>query len=139
MPRTRAFGSAEARDDAGMADKDVLGRAGEDRAAHYFEALGFTVLDRNWRCRDGELDLIVADRSSVVVVEVKTRRGEEFGHPFEAIDARKRVRLWRLGVAWASEHRDVLQGRRLRIDAIGLTGAEPGTARLEHLVDVEVP
>ncbi|MFE5408694.1 YraN family protein [Microbacterium sp. NPDC056569] len=122
-----------------MADKDVLGRAGEDRAARYFETQGFTVLARNWRSREGELDLVVADRATVVVVEVKTRRGEEFGHPLEAIDARKRVRLWRLAVAWAGEHRDLMQGRRLRIDAIGLTGPAPETARLEHLVDVEVP
>ncbi len=126
-------------DDAVMADKDELGRAGEERAARYLERLGFTVLDRNWRCRAGEIDLVVADARSVVVVEVKTRRDEGFGHPFEAIDARKRARLWRLAVAWAAEHRDRVQGRRLRIDAIGLTGRDPGTARLEHLVDVEVP
>lgn len=139
MPLPRVRACIPARDDAGMADKDVLGRAGEDRAARYFETQGFTVLARNWRCREGELDLVVADRAAVVVVEVKTRRGEEFGHPFEAIDARKRIRLWRLGVAWASQHRDLVQGRRLRIDAIGLTGTEASTARLEHLVDVEVP
>jgi len=139
MPRPRVRAPARARDDAGMADKDVLGRAGEDRAARYFEALGFTVLARNWRCRDGEIDLVVADRSAVVVVEVKTRRDEGFGHPFEAIDARKRGRLWRLSIAWASAHRELLQGRRLRIDAVGLIGADPRTARLEHLVDVEVP
>jgi putative endonuclease len=122
-----------------MADKDDLGRAGEDRAARYFESRGFTILERNWRCREGELDLVVADRSTVVVVEVKTRRGEDFGHPFEAVDARKRLRLWRLAIAWASEHRDLMQGRRLRIDVIGLTGPAPAAARLEHLVDVEVP
>ena len=139
MPRPRVRAPARARDDAGMADKDVLGRAGEDRAARYFEALGFTVLARNWRCRDGEIDLVVADRSAVVVVEVKTRRDEGFGHPFEAIDARKRGRLWRLSIAWASAHRELVQGRRLRIDAVGLIGADPRTARLEHLVDVEVP
>ncbi|KQP71492.1 hypothetical protein ASF40_06950 [Microbacterium sp. Leaf288] len=122
-----------------MAHKDVLGRAGEDRAARYFEAQGFTVLARNWRCRDGEIDLVVADRSAVVIVEVKTRRDEGFGHPFEAIDARKRGRLWRLSIAWASAHRELVQGRRLRIDAVGLIGADPRTARLEHLVNVEVP
>ena len=122
-----------------MADKDALGRAGEDRAARYLQEQGFAVLGRNWRCRAGEIDLVVADAATVIVVEVKTRRGEAFGHPFEAIDARKRARLWRLAVAWASEHREAVQGRRLRIDAIGLTGAEPVTARLEHLVDVEVP
>lgn len=139
MPRPRVRAPALARNDAGMAHKDVLGRAGEDRAARYFEAQGFTVLARNWRCRDGEIDLVVADRSAVVIVEVKTRRDEGFGHPFEAIDARKRGRLWRLSIAWASAHRELVQGRRLRIDAVGLIGADPRTARLEHLVDVEVP
>jgi putative endonuclease len=122
-----------------MADKDAFGRAGEDRAAQYLEHQGFTVLARNWRCRTGELDLVVGDGATVVIVEVKTRRGEAFGHPFEAIDARKRARLWRLAVEWASMHRDAMQGRRLRIDAIGLIGSEPGIARLEHLVDLEVP
>lgn len=122
-----------------MADKDVLGRAGEDRAARYLEQLGFEILDRNWRCRAGEIDVVAADASTVVVVEVKTRRDEAYGHPFEALDARKRARLWRLAVAWAVAHRDQVRGRRLRIDAVGLIGAEPANARLEHLVDVEVP
>ena len=127
-------------DDASfMAQKDVFGRAGEDRAARYFQEQGYAVLDRNWRSRSGELDLVVARDAHLVVVEVKTRRGEGFGHPFEAIDARKRTRLWRLAVEWAAAHRDAVQGRRLRIDAIGLTGADPRTARLEHLIDVEVP
>jgi putative endonuclease len=97
------------------------------------------VLARNWRCPTGEIDLVVAGVGHVVVVEVKTRRGEAFGHPFEAIDARKRARLWRLAIAWTAANRDAVQGRRLRIDAIGLTGPDPRTARLEHLVDVEVP
>ena len=139
MPHPGVRPRAPARDDAGMADKDDLGRAGEDRAARYFTQLGYTVLERNWRCRAGEIDLVVADARAVVVVEVKTRRGEDFGHPFEAIDARKRARLWRLAAAWAAAHRDLVQGRRLRIDAIGLTGPDPASASLEHLVDVEVP
>ena len=122
-----------------MAKKDETGRHGEVLAARWLKDHGLSVVELNWRCREGELDLVVADRAAVVVVEVKTRRGEGFGHPFEAIDARKRVRLWRLAVAWAGAHRGLVQGRRLRIDAIGLTGTDPGTARLEHLVDVEVP
>jgi putative endonuclease len=122
-----------------MAAKDELGKAGEDRAAGYFSALGYDVLARNWRCDAGEIDLVVASPESVVVVEVKTRRGEGFGHPFEAIDARKRARLWRLAVAWVGGHRQAVQGRRFRIDAIALTGADPRTARLEHIEDLEVP
>ena len=122
-----------------MAMKDELGRAGEDRAAGYFATGGYEILARNWRCRAGEIDLVVADATHVVVVEVKTRRAEGFGHPFEAIDGRKRARLWRLAAAWAAANRDSVQGRRLRIDAVALTGPDPRTARLEHIVDVEVP
>lgn len=122
-----------------MAEKDALGREGEDRAARYFEESGYAVLARNWRCRAGEIDLVVASADALVVVEVKTRRGEGFGHPFEAIDGVKRARLWRLAIAWVAANRGAAQGRRLRIDAIGLTGEDPGTARLEHLVDLEVP
>jgi putative endonuclease len=122
-----------------MADKDELGRAGEERAARYFADIGFSVIDRNWRCAAGEIDLVAVDEEHVVIVEVKTRRGEGFGHPFEAIDARKRARLWRLATAWVAAHRDVVQRRRLRIDAVAVIGADPRTGSLEHLVDVEVP
>ena len=122
-----------------MAAKDDLGRAGEERAARYFSVLGYSVIARNWRSAAGEIDLVAVDRQHVVIVEVKTRRGEGFGHPFEAIDARKRARLWRLATAWVAANRDVVQRRRLRIDAVALVGPDPDTARLEHIVDVEVP
>lgn len=119
-----------------MADKDLLGRAGEDRAARHLESRGYAVLDRNWRGADGELDLVVATADELVVVEVKTRRGDGYGHPFEAIDERKRRRLRRLTMAWVASHPELVQGRRIRIDAIGLIGADPATAPLEHISDV---
>lgn len=119
-----------------MANKDDLGRAGEDRAAEHLEANGYAVLDRNWRVPGGELDLIVATPRELVVVEVKTRRGSGFGHPFEAVDARKRSRLWRLAIAWVAAHPEQAQGRRLRIDAIAIIGPDPATAALEHVEGV---
>lgn len=121
-----------------MAAKDELGRAGEARAAQHLEENGYTVVDRNWRCPDGEIDLVALIGDEVVVVEVKTRRGDRFGHPLEAIDARKRTRLWRLGVAWVAAHRAVVQGRRLRFAAVAITGADPATGRLELLPDLDV-
>lgn len=119
-----------------MADKDERGRAGEERAAQYLQLSGYTILDRNWRCGVGEIDLIALRDGEIVIVEVKTRRSESFGHPFEAVDARKRARLWRLANAWAAAHSDVARGRRRRIDLIGVTGDDPATARLEHLEDL---
>lgn len=119
-----------------MADKDERGRAGEARAARYLQARGYTVLDRNWRCPRGELDIVAARGADLVVVEVKTRRTEWFGHPFEAVDARKRARLWRVSCAWITAHPGQARHRRLRIDVIGITGEDPDTAILEHLEDV---
>lgn len=121
-----------------MAEKDVLGRAGEDRAARYLADRGYDVVDRNWRCATGEIDVVAVHERDLVVVEVKTRRGAAFGHPFEAVDQRKRRRLWQLGVAWIAEHPAQAQGRRLRLDAIALIGADPASATLEHLVDLDL-
>jgi putative endonuclease len=119
-----------------MAAKDVLGRAGEERAARYLQAQGYAVLDRNWRVRDGEIDLVAATPGDLVVVEVKTRSGEGFGHPFEAIGRRKQARLWRLAFAWVAAHPDEAQGRRLRLDVIAIIGPDAGSGSLEHLEDL---
>lgn len=119
-----------------MRAKDTLGRAGEDRADAYLRAQGWRILDRNWRCRQGEADFVADDGVDIVVVEVKTRSGEGFGHPLEAIDDRKRERMWRVGRCWMREHDAHARGRRLRLDAIALTGRDPATARLEHVPDL---
>ncbi|GAA3023222.1 YraN family protein [Microbacterium dextranolyticum] len=119
-----------------MADKDVRGRAGEDRATAYLRERGYAVLERNWRCAAGEIDIVATQGEDLVVVEVKTRRSVGFGHPFDAVDARKRDRLWRLGCAWAREHPDPARRRRLRIDVVGITGDDPATATIEHLEDL---
>lgn len=70
------------------------------------------------------------------VIEVKTRRSEAFGHPFEAVDDRKRRRLWRLGQAWRDAHADQARGLELRLELIGITGSNPATATIEHLEDI---
>lgn len=117
-----------------MAAKDDLGRRGEDEAAAFLARLGWRILARNWRCPGGELDIVAVDGGDLVVVEVKTRTSELFGHPFEAVDARKRARLWRLAQAWCAAHPEQARGRRLRVDALSLIGAGPFA--LEHLRDL---
>lgn len=119
-----------------MAAKDLLGRAGEERAARYLTALGYVVLDRNWRCEQGEIDIVAMTGAYLSIVEVKTRRTAAFGHPFEAIDDRKRRRLWRLAHAWRDAHREQARGRELRLEIIGITGPNPASATLEHLEDI---
>ena len=83
-----------------MHAKDALGRYGEDLAAQYLEDLGLVILDRNWRCSAGELDVIARDGDSLVVCEVKTRRSERYGAPVEAVSPRKMRRLRILALRW---------------------------------------
>ena len=71
----------------------ALGAAGEAQAAAWYEEHGYRVLHRNWRCRDGELDLVVQRRRELVFVEVKTRRSDRFGIPAEAITPAKQRKL----------------------------------------------
>ena len=100
----------------------VLGTAGEERAAAWYEQHGYVVLARNWRCRDGELDLVVATRRTVVFVEVKTRRSARFGHPLEAVTPAKQARLRRLALAYL--HETGTRARSLRFDVVAILGDE---------------
>ena len=87
-----------------MRAKDAVGRYGEDVAAAFVVRAGWTVLARNWRCDEGELDLVALDGDELVAVEVKTRRSAAYGHPAEAVTHRKLARLRRLTARWLREH-----------------------------------
>jgi putative endonuclease len=80
-----------------------LGAAGEQRAADWYVAQGYEVLERNWRCREGELDLIVRRGATLVVCEVKTRSSLAYGHPAEAVTATKQRRIRALATRWLAE------------------------------------
>lgn len=97
----------------------AVGTAGEDAVAAWYEARGYAIVDRNWRVRAGELDLVVTRAGTVVFCEVKTRRGDAFGAPFEAVTVQKQRRLRGLAAAWLAQ-RPV--GRRdLRFDVASVT------------------
>ncbi len=78
----------------------MLGRLGEERAAAHYRAHGYAVVARNWRCRHGEIDLICAKGRTLVICEVKARRGTGQGHPLEAVSLVKQRRLRRLAAAY---------------------------------------
>lgn len=114
-----------------MSHNTELGRRGEHLAAEHLEAAGMTIVDRNWRCALGEVDLVARTGATLVFVEVKTRSGEGFGHPFESITPRKLARLRRLAAAWCDEtgsHADLI-----RIDAISVLAPPAGAVLVEHL------
>lgn len=85
----------------------ALGRAVEERAAGWYRERGFEVVDRNWRCAEGEVDLVAVRRRdrTVVFCEVKARRSGRFGSAAEAVGAAKQARLRRIGARWLAAHR----------------------------------
>lgn len=93
-------------DDTSVDPRQELGRRGEQLAAEYLTGLGLVILDRNWRCREGELDLVATDGlGRVHFCEVKTRSGEGYGTPAEAVTRGKRRRIRRLATVWLQSHR----------------------------------
>lgn len=113
--------------------RHVLGIYGERLAADYLTSLGYEILERNWRCNQGEIDLIAKDAERWVFVEVKTRNGAGFGEPFEAITGEKLARMRRLVGEWCRLRK--VNGVQVRIDAISVL-VERGEVKLEHLKQV---
>jgi putative endonuclease len=111
--------------------KDVLGREGEQAAVSYLESRGFRILDRNWRCGDGEIDIVAVERHTFVVCEVKTRSGTRFGTPLEAVGRAKRRRLRRLAALWLSAHG--IRFDQIRIDVLGLLRDGADGFTVEHV------
>ena len=113
---------------------NAVGRYGENVAASYLTRAGWQVLDRNWRGPSGELDIVALQGSELVVVEVKTRTGDGFGHPAEAVDRRKLGRLRRLAGQWLEAHD--LRPTSVRIDVLAVRTSRRGAATVEHLAGV---
>lgn len=107
---------------------------GEAEAARFLRGLGWEVIERNWTCRYGELDLVARAGNDLVFVEVKTRRGNSFGLPEESITPAKRRRLQR--AAWSYLEATGLGGMRWRFDVVAIEG-RPGAPprRLDHYID----
>jgi putative endonuclease len=101
----------------------VFGRAGERLAAVQLESQGYRILETNFRCRYGEIDLIVEDDSALVFVEVKLRRGTAFGLPEEAVDARKQRKLLQVAAYYIALHECAERSWRIDVIAIQLSSS----------------
>lgn len=95
-----------------------LGAAGEDLAERWYVGAGYEVVARNWRCRDGELDLVVRGHGLTVFCEVKTRNSTRFGVPAEAVTASKQRRLRSLAAQFLREHPQRSDGIRFDVAAV---------------------
>jgi putative endonuclease len=114
-----------------MSTTTELGSRGETIAAVYLTDAGLSVLDRNWRCRDGELDIVAREGSAIVFCEVKTRRATGFGHPVEAVTPAKQRRLRVLAQRWLAAHDE--HAPDLRFDVVGVLVRPTGPALVTHL------
>ncbi len=103
--------------------RQVIGAWGEDQAAEYLIKQGLTILERNYRTREGEVDLIARDGDTLIFVEVKTRTNQEFGYPEEAVTEEKIEHIHNVAEDYLVEHLEVTDWR---IDVIAIQG-KPGS------------
>lgn len=114
-----------------------IGVRGEVVAEQHLRRRGYVIVERNFRCPLGEVDLIALDRGTVVFVEVKTRRDASFGAPIEAIDGRKRRRLQRAAQVYLNRKR--LNERLARFDVVAVdwSGTDPSCELIVNAFDAE--
>ncbi len=116
-----------------MRVKDAVGRFGEDVAARHLTEAGLSILERNWRCSDGELDVVADDSGVLVFVEVKTRTTAAFGDPSEAVTRAKSARIRRLAARWLAEHPDQRRAQ-VRFDVVAVIRQGPDGLTIRHIV-----
>jgi putative endonuclease len=118
-----------------MRNKDALGRVGEAIAARMLQDAGMQVIESNWRCARGELDIVAREGPILVFCEVKTRSSVTFGDPSEAVGATKAARLRTLGALWLETHPGG-GWAEIRFDVVSVL-MRPGTrAQVRHLKGV---
>jgi putative endonuclease len=117
--------------------KQAIGREGEEIAEKYLKKQGCKILERNYRCPTGEVDLIVTDRKVIVFVEVKMRSGSRFGVPIESVHPQKQRRLIKAALWFLSQYN--LHDREARFDVIGISAAgnKPVIEHIRNAFDVE--
>ena len=116
--------------------RQLLGKEGERIAERYLIKKGYKLVERNYRCPSGEIDLIVLDRRVVVFVEVKTRTGHAFGTPFEAVEFRKQQKMTQAAQYFLAQKG--LQQRDARFDVVGISwpGRQPVVEHIENAFEL---
>jgi putative endonuclease len=114
-----------------MHAKDVRSEDGEQAAAEHLQEHGFRILDRHWKCTEGELDIVAVERHSLVVCEVKNRSGTRHNTSLEKISRARQNRLRRLAIQWLNAHG--VRFGQVRIDVIGLLYEGSGGFTIEHI------
>jgi putative endonuclease len=114
-----------------MRAKDAVGQYGERVAAQHLMDTGLQIIERNWRCSAGEIDIVAAEGGTLVFVEVKARSSLAFGSPAQAVVGRKQRRVRELALHWLDEHPG--SWAELRFDVVSVLRMPRGPAEVEHL------
>ena len=114
--------------------RQLLGRWGEDTAAAYLAAKGYSILERNVRTAHGEIDIIASKEGLLVFVEVKTRRSHAFGYPEDSVTRRKQTYLLSAAAEYLQAHPE--SGESWQFDVIAVEGTPGGKAQIEHFENV---
>jgi putative endonuclease len=114
-----------------MRASDALGAYGERVAAAHLVDAGMAIVERNWRCDIGEIDIVARDGDTLVVCEVKTRRGTDYGSPLEKVTSAKAARLRRLAARWIAVHE--AHPGDVRIDLVAVIRPRRGRAQVDHV------
>jgi putative endonuclease len=117
-----------------QARKQAIGRFGERVAARYLQDLGMAILETNWTCKYGEIDIVARDGAALVICEVKTRTGTSHGTGLEAITGQKATRLRRLAAYWLEVHQ--VQPEAVRIEVVSVLVPPRGAPQVERVVGV---
>src|ERR1043166_2986335 len=116
--------------------RQLFGRDGENLAERFLKKKGYVLVERNYRCRGGEVDLIVLDRRTIVFVEVKTRSDASFGSPLEAVETRKQRKMIRAAEFFLNEKK--LHNRDARFYVVGISwfGPKPSVEHIENAFEL---
>ncbi|MBE0415003.1 MAG: YraN family protein [Dehalococcoidia bacterium] len=114
-----------------------LGALGENIAAEYLARLGYVIRERNFRSKEGEIDIIAERDDFLVFVEVRTRRGSSFGTPEESVNAKKKEKLITLAQTYIESHNDLPPSWRIDVVAVELTreGKVSRVELIENAID----
>jgi putative endonuclease len=117
-----------------QARKQAIGSFGERVAARHLQGLGMAILETNWTCKYGEVDIVARDGATLVICEVKTRTGTTHGTGLEAVTGRKAARLRRLAAYWLEVHQ--VQPEAVRIEVVSVLVPPRGAPQVERVVGV---
>jgi len=113
-----------------------LGKMGEDLAAAQLKAMKYKILERNYRCPQGEMDIIARDKGSLVFVEVKTRSTKDFGGPAAAVNERKQRQLSRVALMYLNQKKVKDSPARFDVVAVDLSGPQPGIEVIQNAFEL---